>query len=103
MSNILKAFVNYIYDEVGMRPYIEELFAKLNLLNDVSDFYIFFKHHFTINSSYISAKAVRNLLRDGSLPASLLLVLRLVLNRFFRVDFGLVLLKSTKIKRKSKL
>jgi len=103
MSNILKAFVTHIHDEVGMRPYIEELFTKLNLQNDVSDFYIFFKHHFSINSSYISAKCVKNLLRNRSLPASLVLVLKLVLNRFFRVDFALVLLKSNKIKRRSKL
>lgn len=103
MSNMLKAFVNHVHDEVGMRPYIEMLYSKLDLQNEVSDFYIFFKRHFPINRSYISSKSLKAFLRDITLSQSLLMILKLVLNRFFRVDFPLVLLKSTKIRRSSKL
>lgn len=103
MSNILKAFVNYIHDEIGMRPHVEKLYSKLNLSNDVSEFYIFFIHHFPITRSYFSAKFLKTFLRDTRLPQSLLMILKLLLNRFLRVDFPLILLKSTKIRRRSKL
>jgi hypothetical protein len=103
MSNILKAFVNYLSDEMGMRVYLEDVYKKLDLQNGVSGFYSFVTQHFPISKSYISSKYIKSFLKDPTQPESLLMVLKLALNRFYRVDFPLLLLKSTKIKKRSKI
>jgi hypothetical protein len=46
---------------------------------------------------------LRTILRDSSQPESLVTVFKLALVRFLRIDYSLILLKSTKIKRRSKL
>ena len=56
-----------------------------------------------MEKSYLSAKKLRSFLRDQTKPQLMLMILRMVLNQFYKVNFQLVLLKSTKIKRKSKL
>lgn len=61
------------------------------------------QQNFPSNRSYISSKNLRNFLRDPTQPEALILILKLALQRFFRVDFQLVLLNSKKIKKRSKL
>lgn len=103
LSNILKALVNHLADGQGMKKYLEWLYLKLDVKSDVSNFYAFMESHFPANRSYISAKSLRTFLRDPTQPQSLILILKHVLVRFFRVEFSLVLLNSRKIRKRSKL
>jgi hypothetical protein len=102
MSNILKAFVNYAVHQPHSRPLIERTTQRLGIQNGVSTLASFIEANFPPAKSYISPKSVRHLLRNGS-DSPIRLALRLVLGEFLRVNFPLLLLKSTKIKRRSQV
>lgn len=103
MSNILKAFVNHLLEGEAIKTYLQFLHKKLDLKNDVSLFLEFVKRNFPTSKSYISPKQLRAFLRSQGHSEGLMMVFKLALARFLRMDYGLILLKSTKVKRRSKL
>lgn len=86
-----------------MKAYLQNLQKKLDLGSDVSFFYEFVKRTFPTSKSYISPKQLRAFLRNPGHPLGLMMVFKLALARFLKMDYGLILLKSTKVKRRSKL
>ena len=61
------------------------------------------KSSFPQELSYISSKKVKTFLKDPTKPQSLMMVFKLALKQFYRVNFQMVLLNSPKIKKKSRL
>jgi hypothetical protein len=86
-----------------MKKYIEELTLKLSYQNGVSGFYSHLENKFPLTKSYISPKQLKTILNNPAEPETFIMVLKLSLFRFLRVDYSLILLKSMKIKRRSKL
>jgi hypothetical protein len=51
----------------------------------------------------VSPRTIRSLIKDPAQPQAHIAVLKLALRKFLKEDFPLLLLKSTKIKQRSKL
>lgn len=102
-SNILKAFVNFVLEHGGMHAYLSHLFQSLSLQSGVSDFCEHLARQFPPNKSYISPKMIAQTLKDSTQPQDFTTGLKFALDRFLRMDYALVLLKSSKIKRRSKM
>lgn len=86
-----------------MLPYLSFLHQKLDLESDVSLFREFVRRSFPTSKSYISPKQLKKFLRSQGHAEGLMMVFKLALARFLKMDYGLILLKSTKVKRRSKL